>query len=56
MSTPKPLRTEQPSEERERQQRMLKETAAKESWVKRLLRAARETTGRPKPGNRGDRR
>ena len=49
---PEPLRTEQPSEERRAQQRMLGRTAAKESWVTRLLRAARGAAGRPQPGNR----
>jgi hypothetical protein len=49
---PKPSRTQQPSEERRAQQRMLERTATKESWVARLLRAARGATGRPRPGNR----
>ena len=51
---PEPLRTEQPSKERREQQGMLEQTAEKESWVTRLLRAARGAAGRPRPGNRGE--
>ena len=46
-----PLQTEQPSQERKEQQRMLGREAQKKSWIKRLLRIGRQSKGSPRAGN-----